>query len=198
MPTPSKKIYQIKVTLLDIRPPIWRRLLVSSDVKLDQLHGIIQDAMGWLDCHLHQYQQGEVQYCMPSEEEMMGFGLQMEDESRFRLSDLLKSEKDALFYEYDFGDGWRHKIILEKVLPFEPDAPLARCIKGKRACPPEDCGGPWGYERVLAALADPSDEEHEEMLEWLGHPFDPEHFDLVQTNHFIEIQFSSHPGSLVQ
>jgi hypothetical protein len=147
MPTKSAKTYQIKVTLMDIRPPIWRRLLVNSNMKLDSFHQVLQDAMGWLNCHLHLFEQGGLLYEMPSAQDDL-FGLDIESESepegKYSLADLLQREKDSFLYEYDFGDSWRHKIELEKILPFDKQVPIARCIKGKRACPPEDCGGPWG------------------------------------------------------
>jgi hypothetical protein len=196
MPKKSTKTYQIKVTLMNIRPPIWRRLLVNSDIKLDSFHSILQDAMGWANCHLHQFQQADVLYGMASEQEdLMDFGMQAKQEGQYRLSNLLKREKDSFFYEYDFGDSWRHKIVLEKILPLDKDAPTAKCIKGKRACPPEDCGGPWGYQALLQTLSDPSHEDFDEVHEWIGEEFDPERFDLARTNHLIEIQYSSDPSS---
>ena len=110
------------------------------------------------------------------------FSLELEDEKQYRLSDLLKWEKDSLIYEYDFGDDWRHIVTLEKILPFDPSSEVAKCLKGKMSCPPEDCGGIWGYENLLEIIKDPAHAEHEEMLEWLDGDFDPEHFDLTETN----------------
>ncbi len=170
--------YQIKVTLVDSKPPIWRRLLVPSSVKLDKFHQILQDAMGWTNSHLHQFRVGNQYFGVPDEE---SYG-DVEDESLVKLNEVLRAEKDAMVYEYDFGDDWRHKIVLEKVLPVDPDVPLPRCTAGKRACPPEDCGGIWGYAELLETIHDREHPEHQSMLEWLGEGFDPEHFDIDAVN----------------
>jgi hypothetical protein len=105
-----------------------------------------------------------------------------EDESLYRLNQLTKKVKDSIYYEYDFGDGWEHKIVLEKILPYEKDMQLPQCLAGERACPPEDCGGAFGYADFLEVIMEPSHPEHESMLEWAGGDFDPEHFDLKETN----------------
>ena len=173
-------LYQIKVTLVGAKPPIWRRLLVHGNIKLDTFHDVIQYSMGWMNGHLHQFEKDGVLYGVPDGE--FDFGFDLEDENKYRLSDLLKSEKDWLSYEYDFGDDWRHKIILEKILPFDASSGVAKCIKGKRACPPEDCGGIWGYENLLEIMSDPAHDEHEDMMEWLGEEFDPERFSLSEIN----------------
>ena len=151
---------------------------MPSDLKLGAFHDVIQVAMGWTDSHLHQFIANKVFYGIPDDD----FGLEMEDESKYKLSQLLKKEKDSLIYEYDFGDSWEHKILLEKILPFDTKIALPVCIKGKRACPPEDCGGIWGYEELLETISDPKHPEHEDMLEWLGGEFDPEEFDLEEIN----------------
>lgn len=198
MSAKAKKIYQIKVTLMDIRPPIWRRLLVNSDIKLDRFHGVLQDAMGWMNCHLHQFEQdGAVYGSADGLEEAIDFDMDVMNEGKYRLSDLLGQEQDSLIYLYDFGDSWRHKIVLEKILPFDKEGSAVKCIKGKRACPPEDCGGPWGYKKLLEVLADPSHEEYEAMLEWVGEEFESEHFDLAKTNYFIERQYATDAGSVM-
>ena len=95
-----------------------------------------------------------------AQEDPFDFDIESEPESKYALSDLLQQEKDSFFYEYDFGDSWRHKIILEKIFPFDKQVPIAKYIKGKRACPPEDCGGPWGYQSFLEILADPTSNLH--------------------------------------
>jgi len=170
--------YQIKVTLADSKPPIWRRLLVPSTITLAKLHDILQIAMDWTNSHLHQFIAKNQSYGVPDPE----FSDDMKNEARVKLSEVLKKEKDAMVYEYDFGDSWYHKIILEKVLPYDPNVSLPRCTAGKRACPPEDCGGVWGYAGFLEAISDPKHPEHEEMLEWVGGEFDPEHFDIAEVN----------------
>jgi hypothetical protein len=124
-------------------------------------------------------------YGIPDDEFGGDFGFDMEDERKYKLSDLLREEKDSLIYEYDFGDSWRHKITLEKILSFEASSSLVRCVKGKRACPPEDCGGVWGYENLIEIINNPSHSEHEEMLDWLEGEFDPECFSLSDTTSML-------------
>lgn len=172
----SQNIYQFKITLEDIKPVIWRRLQIPDDCTFWDLHVAIQDTMGWLDCHLHQFDMGEQDF----------IGIPDDDECKpgwkKQISAYFFELKQECLYEYDFGDSWRHKITLEKILPFEPDTKYPRCIGGKRACPPEDCGGVWGYEQLLEILKDPTHEEYEERMEWVGDDFDPENFnpDSVQ------------------
>ena len=173
-----RSVYQIKISLIGAKPPIWRTVLVPGNLGLASFHEVIQQTMGWTDSHLHQFIANNVFYGIPDDD----FGMEMEDEAKYKLSDLLKKEKDTLIYEYDFGDSWEHKILLEKILPFDGKTALPVCIKGKRACPPEDCGGIWGYEDLLEAISNPNHPEHEDMLEWLGGEFDPEEFDLEQIN----------------
>ncbi|MGR8999574.1 MAG: plasmid pRiA4b ORF-3 family protein [Gammaproteobacteria bacterium] len=173
-----RSIYQIKISLMGAKPPIWRTVLVPGNIGLDAFHDVIQLAMGWTDSHLHQFIANNVFYGIPDDD----FDMEIEDESKYKLSQLLKKEKDSIKYEYDFGDSWEHKILLEKILPFDSKTPLPVCIKGKRACPPEDCGGIWGYEELLQTISDPNHPEHADMLEWLGGEFDPEEFDLEDIN----------------
>jgi hypothetical protein len=170
----------LKITLKGSKPPIWRRILVPSDIRLDRLHLVIQIAMGWFNCHLHQFSAFGRSYGVAYDD--FAADLDIEDETKVKLRDLLQMEKDAMTYEYDFGDSWEHKITLEKVLPYDKAQALPVCIRGKRACPPEDCGGVWGYAELLKVLADPADPEHDAMLEWLGGPFDAEAFDMAAVN----------------
>ncbi len=176
-----KKVYQIKVTLQGIRPPIWRRLEVTSDTKLSELHDIIQTAMGWQDCHLHQFTVGNTYYGKPDRSSPFD---DTKDERKVKLSKLLPKEKSKFAYEYDFGDSWEHEILLEKILPME-EKEYPVCVKGKRACPPEDVGGVWGYANLLKAIQDPDHPEHEEMQEWVEDDFDPEAFDLKDINEYL-------------
>lgn len=181
-----RSLYQIKITLADSKPPIWRRLLVHGNIGLNVFHDAIQYSMGWLNCHLHQFEKDRILYGINDDDDFgSNFDLEVEDEKQFKLSDILKDEKDTMIYEYDFGDGWIHKIILEKRLPFDKSSEFVKCIKGKRACPPEDCGGLYGYENLIEIVRDPTHSEHEEMLEWLGGDFDPEYFNLVETNNML-------------
>jgi hypothetical protein len=169
----SKSLYQIKVTLVGSKPPIWRRLIVKDNTRLDQLHSVLQVAMGWFNSHLHQYRVGSSYIGIPDQD----IDIDVTDEQMVYLQDIISNVKDNFVYEYDFGDGWEHKIVLEKKLPLDSsESPVV--IKGKKACPPEDCGGIWGYSDFLAAIQDPKHEEHEEMLEWVGGEFDPDEFDM--------------------
>lgn len=174
----QRNIYQVKVTLVGYRPPIWRRLLVPGTISLLKFHDVLQFAMGWDDYHLHQFRAAGQLYGLPDPE----FDRDIKNETRAKLNQLLKQKNDSLIYEYDFGDGWEHKVVLEKILPLEKDADLPRCIAGKRACPPEDCGGVWGYQEFVEAIQDPSHPRYHELLEWIGGEFDPEYFDIEGVN----------------
>lgn len=174
--TQSDGIYQLKISLKYIRPPIWRRVQIHGDVTLAKLHRIIQIAMGWYDSHLHQFIVGASYYGVPSIDDSPD--LDLKDERRTRLKEIISKPKMKIVYEYDFGDGWEHEILLEKVFPPEPGVQYPRCLGGARACPPEDCGGIGGYDNFLAAIRDPAHEEHDEYLDWIGGEFDPEEFEL--------------------
>jgi hypothetical protein len=173
-------IYQLKITLEDSKPPIWRRVLVPGDATLEDLHDIIQVAMGWTNSHLHQFIVGQTYYGEPNPV-YDGF-VEMHDERRFRLMQIANNEGFRFRYEYDFGDGWLHTLLVEKILEPEPGQQVPVCIKGKRACPPEDVGGVWGYGEFLEAIGDPEHPEHEDYLEWIGGEFNPQAFDLEETN----------------
>lgn len=178
-----RSIYQLKIILNGTKPLIWRRLLVDSNTKLDALHLAIQITMGWTNSHMHQFMDGyQIFYGHPNPD--IG-GFKVADESQFRLSELLQAEKDSLLYEYDFGDGWQHKVILEKILPFDAQKKLPYCVTGKRACPPEDCGGIWGYADLLEILQDPEHEEYENMIDWLGGEFDPTYLNRREINQLL-------------
>ena len=175
--------YQLKISLLHSKPLIWRRIQVPATMKLSRLHEVIQLCMGWTDSHLHRFVIGN-QYYGPKDLDDDWSEVKALDEYRFKLCDLKEDMRKRCMYEYDFGDGWQHKIGLEKVVPpdEEPSAhPVL--LAGKRACPPEDIGGIPGYEDFLEAVSDPENEEHEEMLEWYGSDhFDPDYFALDEIN----------------
>ncbi len=181
----EKIVYQLKVTIKDSKPPIWRRVLVPGNVTLYDLHEILQVVMGWENYHLHMFTiAGEI-YGDPEDDETGDLGT--ENETRYRLDQLGLLEKARFSYEYDFGDSWEHAILVEKILPAEKGVHYPVCVTGKRACPPEDVGGVWGYEEFLQAIADPENEEHEEYMGWIGPEFDPEEFDLdVSYNGFAD------------
>lgn len=183
--TPAKRvaevpIYQIKITLKDSRPPIWRRVLVRSDSTLAQLHRIIQAVMGWADYHLHQFIAEGKYYGVP--DPYYGDLMDMADERRVRLNQIVRGEKFRFRYEYDFGDSWLHTLLVEKILPPELGQRYPVCVGGRRACPPEDVGGIWGYYEFLEAIQNPDHPEHEDYLEWIGGEFDPEEFNLDEVN----------------
>lgn len=174
----SKRLYQFKITLKDIVPPIWRRIQVR-DCTLDKLHERIQTAMGWTNSHLHQFKIGGVLYGDP-QLLLEGFedDLDIVNSLETRLREIVPEEgkRFQFEYEYDFGDGWEHEVLFEGCLRAEKGARYPLCLEGERACPPEDVGGTRGYQEYLDAMADPEHEEHAEYLEWRG-PFDPEGFD---------------------
>lgn len=187
--TAAPAVYRIKVTLKRIRPPIWRRLLVPSDLTLARLHDVIQIAMGWRNVHLHEFTAGGRVIGEPGPGLGGPLGPPAPREETVTLGELLRKEKDKIGYEYDFGDSWEHEIRLEKILPPDPDLRHPVCLKGRRACPPEDCGGPWGYADLLEALADPEHPEHETLTEWLPAGWDPERFDLEEINEKLKEAF---------
>jgi hypothetical protein len=162
----------LTVTLRDTEPPVWRRLVVPTSLSLWQLHEVLQTAMGWRDYHLHLFEIADVSYG-----DVEDFPGELGDEATFTVGEAAGAA-DLWRYEYDFGDGWDHDIrVGERLAPSAP-----RCLDGARACPPEDCGGPSGYEHLLVVLADPSHAEHAELLEWLGGEFDPDAFDVAEIN----------------
>ena len=172
--------YQIKVSLNGIRPPIWRRILVPGDTTLLDLHDILQIVMGWENYHLHMFQLEEDTYGNPEDDEYGDFGTL--DESKFKLSDLVTGIGQRFTYEYDFGDRWDHTLLVEKILPPEEGAGQPACLKGKRACPPEDVGGVWGYQVFLDAIQNPEHDEHENYMDWIGGEFYPDAFDIEKVN----------------
>jgi hypothetical protein len=178
-----KQVYQLKLTLDGVKPPIWRRLLVKEDINLLTLHKIIQRAMGWDDYHLHMFTVAGQIFGDPEDDEFGDLGTK--NEIRYKLNKLGLGEKSKFKYEYDFGDSWEHTILVEKIVPAEKGAHYPVCLTGKRACPPEDVGGVWGYENFLEAITDPNHKENDEYLEWIGGSFDPEGFDLDEVNELL-------------
>lgn len=169
-------VYQLKITLADIKPPVWRRVEVA-DCTLSKLHDIIQVVMGWSGSHLWAFDIGGEQYGEDPTGE-----LEMSSSGKITLSRIVRASVGKFRYTYDFGDNWDHVIQVEKTLEPGPGVKYPRCVKGSRACPPEDCGGPWGYGQFLDAVRHPGHESHAEMLEWVGGEFDPEAFDIEAVN----------------
>ncbi len=174
-------IYQIKVTLNGSEPGIWRRILVTGGTTLSTLHSVLQFVMGWSHCHLHEFTVAGTEYGMPGPDRQT-FSREVADERRAKLLELVPGEGFSFGYVYDFGDNWEHELVVEKILEPEPGRCYPACIGGERACPPEDCGGIWGYYGLLEALRDPKHPEHEDLTEWVGGGFDPDEFDLEAAN----------------
>lgn len=180
--SPSPATYRLKVVLRGVTPPVWRRIEVSATTRLDELHEVIQAAFGWWNAHLYEFEIGRVRYGVPDLDDI---GPPTRRAAATVLAEV--ADEGARFrYRYDFGDGWEHDVTVESVTTTEPvdgpvpDAPLPRCIGGGRACPPEDCGGPWGYRELLQVLADPAHPDHEARVAWVGEwgggRLDPEAF----------------------
>lgn len=176
----TQQVLQFKVTLHHFRPPIWRRFQVTNDLSFLRFHDVLQVVMGWQDGHLHEFDLGN--WHITDAETLTSAGLSGEDERKVRLSKHLTQAGQKFTYTYDFGDTWEHEVLLEKILPVEAGVHYPRCLKGKRACPPEDCGGVWGYAALLKAMADPRHPEYEDYMGWLGERIDPEAFDLALVN----------------
>lgn len=177
----AEKAIQFKVQLRYLTPPIWRRVVLPDNATLGDLHEAIQTAMGWYNCHMHAFRIGDTYYTSQAASKMED--MDMENEERIPLAAVVTRARQKFRYEYDFGDSWEHEVVAEKFLPldFAPKYPI--CLGGARACPPEDCGSFPGYENILEALkAKKPTEEQEELLEWVGEDYDPEHFDLDLVN----------------
>ncbi len=181
--TPTESTaHQLKVTLRWSSPPIWRRIVVPSDIDLGSLHTILQVVMPWTDSHLHQFEVKGQRFSTRS------FELddrETADEDATELRAVAPRRGSRLVYEYDFGDDWKHDIVVEKVREATGEGPLVSCLDGAGACPPDDCGGMGGYEDLLAAVSDADHPDHDQMLEWAGGPIDPEAFDLEAVNRHL-------------
>jgi hypothetical protein len=181
----AQDVYQIKVTLLWTKPPIWRRLLVPSPTTLERLHDVLQTAMGWQNCHMHEFSLGRRRFGQPDISGGFMDEPTVESERATRLCDLLQRTGAKMTYTYDFGDGWEHNIVLEKQLSPDQDTVYPICLDGRLACPPEDCGGIPGLYRLLDILANPKHKEHDEMRDWVGGNFDPEAFSVEKVNKLL-------------
>jgi hypothetical protein len=178
--TTMRTVYKVKITLRGAKPPIWRRLEVPSGITLEQLHHTIQEAFGWMGCHLWVFSTPIGDYGLADPE------LGHRSAASTKLDNVAGRAGDRLRYTYDFGDDWEHEILVEDVLSAEPGVAYPRCVAGRRACPPEDCGGIWGYEELCEILADPGHPEHAERLDWLGlesaEQFNPAQLNLDEVN----------------
>ena len=174
-------VYELRVKLLDVAPEVWRRVLVPRDITLENLHLVVQRAMGWDNEHLHEFQIGRKRYSRPNPNHL-GLGEPPVNESIVRLNGVAKP--NAKFrYQYDFGDEWIHEVAIEREIQSESNERKAICTEGENSCPPEDCGGAYGYANMLEILRDTQHEEYSHMREWLGEEFDPRNFDMQLANH---------------
>lgn len=174
---PPTSIYQLKVALKGIRPPIWRRVLVPDNITLARLHAVLQIVMGWEDSHMHGFKIAGIEYGEPSIDSYVT----VRDERRFTLGELVAKVKAKFTYTYDFGDNWEHELLLEEILPVVADQPVPACVTGKRACPPEHVGGAWGYQALLEARANPRHPERQNFAALIA-SYDPDAFDLAAVN----------------
>lgn len=175
------KAFKLKISICGAEPDVWREIIVPSDYSF-ALHVAIQDAVGWQDCHLHQFflkdpfkgQSKRIAWPVPDMEVEI-------DERKALLKNYFKKVKDTIFYEYDFGDSWIHKIELKEIIDNQDNMKLPQIIDGANACPPEDCGGICGYYQLIESIKNPENEAHEDMMEWMGlddpHDFNPAYFD---------------------
>jgi len=183
-PIPFGHALRLRIELQHVRPVVWRTVMVADYISLGGLHHILQGAFGWQNCHLYEFRAGERRWARPDPEfdppGTVGKLLT-------RLTRALPSD-GRLDYTYDFGDGWEHVIQLQGTEPY-PWQKLPRCIAGANACPPEDCGGPSGYEELRRILADKDDPEHAAMRKWVGKKFDPAAFSLIVANRRMRLGY---------
>ena len=175
----NQSVYQLKITLKQTLPPIWRRIQIR-EFSLSHLHELIQVAMGWERCHLFEFVIDGKKYGDPNMDDVL-------DTDSYHLKDVLDQGISAFQYVYDFGDWWDHEIVVEKCFDAKNETPLALCLDGDRACPPEDVGGVPGFVRFVAAISDPNDPEHQRMLDWMDCEYDPERFDIDAVNEMYQM-----------
>jgi Plasmid pRiA4b ORF-3-like protein len=205
---PAAMIARLKVTITGSRPPIWRRLEVPLEFSFARLSDVILAAFGWSNSHLHEFRIGRYRHVVMAdvlEDEEgpitppdwlataassdprlaeLGASLGDEDERALTLAQVLAGDVKRFVYTYDLGDDWEHAVAVEAVLPAEAGLGYPRCTAGRRACPPEDCGGVWGYEHLAEVLTDPAHEEYAELHEWCPF-FAPEEFDLAAADEVV-------------
>ena len=183
-------VYQLKITIKEIEPPIWRRIVIPSNITFAKLHKIIQTTFAWQDYHLFNFDFGDTVVCLPDPEyapgELYGAGVEELNAKKIKI-DQLFTEGKTFIYEYDLGDSWKHEVVIEEILESDQDVKSPRCIEGERHRPPEDVGGIGGYETFLEAISDKDHEEYNDMLVWAekdtgGRKFDPEYFYLNEVN----------------
>ncbi len=168
--------YRIKITLTGVKPPVWRRVVLPGAWHLGRVHEAVQTAMGWTNSHLHEFEREGLRWGQPDPD---WGSADVRREVTARLHEVLPAVGERITYTYDFGDDWRHVLLVEELLP---PVRTATCLAGRGACPPEDSGGSWGYAELLAILADPQHPEHDERLDWAGGQIDPKLFDHAEVS----------------
>ncbi len=181
LPEKSRSLFRLRIELLDVKPAIWRGVLVPGSITLPKLHMTFQHAMGWTDSHLHEFVIGGRRYSVDLDDDWGP--AELIDERRFRLEKVLGPRVRTFDYLYDFGDNWHHAVIVEERDGLAPeDGRWPVCVAGERACPPEDVGGPWGYADFVDIVSNPRHPEYRSTLAWCGGSFSPEHFDVDRVN----------------
>ena len=170
-------VHVLRVSLRYVEPEVWRRVVVVSEMPLPKFATVLERATGWDSTHLHLFDVGGVLFGDTDHD-----APHLISEKVARVTHLLPREQSSLRWDYDFGDGWEHHVVVEAIEPLNPKTKYPVVLAGERACPPEDIGGLGGYEELLRMLSDPTDEEHEHMLSWAPEGFDPAVFDLVAAN----------------
>lgn len=165
-------VHTLRIELLGVEPTVWRRLMVPGETKLPRFNRLLETVMGWEGYHLHMFEVGDLRFGPPDEDDD-----DVIDERRVTVKQILPCVGSQLRWAYDFGDNWRHDIVVEAIEAPSPDVRAPTCTAGERACPPEDCGGVGGYAELRAALANPAHADHNSMREWAGEAFDPDLFD---------------------
>jgi hypothetical protein len=181
-------LIELRIELLDVKPVVWRTFIVPGSMTLEKVHRVIQAVMGWQDYHLHEFRFDATRYGVrdPDDESLW-------NEAPVALAKAL-GPLTSFGYDYDFGDGWQHRVTVEKTLPPDPTFQWPRCTAGENACPPEDVGGPWSYVDFLAAMKDRTNPQHETMMTWWGRKFDPKAFDLIGINQrLVEVMIRRRP-----
>jgi hypothetical protein len=177
----GQQVYELRVSLRGSRPMIWRRFQVLSDITLFRLHSVLQIVMGWKDNHLHRFLAEQTNDGEPDSK----YGGDHEDDRRTCLGRILRKSRDAMVYEYDFGDRWEHIVVLERIVEPVPGAPYPVILAAEGACPPENVGGIGGYDQFLQTMTNPGHPEHREMMAWWGGPFDPKLYDIEARNEVL-------------
>ncbi len=181
VPEGQQVLYQIKVVLLETDPPIWRRFVIPSTVTLHRLHLVLQDVMGWTNSHLYRFQISTKEYAEPNPDNEF-YELDFKNSRRTKLGQLVAKKGNVFRYEYDFGDGWDHMLLVEDILEDNRGTQSPLCLIGERGCPPEDCGGVHGYAELLEIIRNPKHEDYLNMMTWLGDRFNPDSFDIKRVN----------------